>query len=68
MYYVYSYTENLHRSFDRLRDYCDGEAFAIHPIFLSDETAIQIQLYYDAAIAIDVCNPIGSKSVIHKLG
>ena len=26
---------------------------------------LQIQLYYDK---MDVCNPIGSKSSIHKLG
>ena len=63
--YIHIYVFKPHRSFDRLRDYCDGEAFASHTIVSSDETAIQIQLYYDD---IDVCNPIGSKSVIHKLG
>lgn len=49
----------------RLRDYCDGKQFKDHPIFSSEPNALQIQLYYDD---IDVCNPIGSKSVIHKLG
>ena len=48
-----------------LRDFCDGEQFNKHPLFSQEPNALQIQLYYDD---IDVCNPIGSKSVIHKLG
>ena len=48
-----------------MRDFCDGEAFRKHPIFGSDPYAMQIELYYDDA---DVCNPIGSKATIHKLG
>ena len=48
-----------------MRDYCDGSLFAKHPLFSTDPCALQIILYYDD---IDVCNPIGSKSTIHKLG
>lgn len=48
-----------------MRDYCDGNHFSSHPIFSQDNKALQIQLYYDE---IDVCNPIGSKSGVHKLG
>lgn len=48
-----------------MRDYCDGSHFSDHAIFSADNRALQIQLYYDE---IDVCNPIGSKSGVHKLG
>ena len=48
-----------------LNDYCDGSNFAQHEVFSKDPHALQVQLYYDD---IDICNPIGSKSVIHKLG
>lgn len=48
-----------------MRDYCDGQQFSDHLLFKTDPNALQIQLYYDDA---DVCNPIGSKSTIHKLG
>ena len=48
-----------------MRDFCDASMFCSHPVFSTDVNALQIQLYYDE---IDVCNPIGSKSVIHKVG
>ena len=48
-----------------MKDYCDGQLFSNHPIFSDGKPSLQIQLYYDD---IDVCNPIGSKSTIHKLG
>ena len=48
-----------------MRDYCDGSQYSSHPVFSEDNKALQIQLYYDEA---DVCNPIGSKSGVHKLG
>ena len=48
-----------------MRDICDGSLFAEHPLFSTDPCALQIILYYDE---IDVCNPIGSRSTIHKLG
>ena len=34
-------------------------------MFSEDNKALQIQLHFDE---IDVCNPIGSKSGVHKLG
>jgi len=48
-----------------LGDYCDGDQFKSHPIFSADNRALQIQLYFDE---MDVCNPIGSKAGVHKLG
>ncbi len=56
-----------HRSQNKiiLKDFCDGKRFERHSLFKEAPNALQIQLYYDD---IDVCNPVGSKSVIHKLG
>ena len=48
-----------------LRDYCDGEGFATHPLFSVHGDALQIFLYFDE---LEVCNPLGSKVKIHKLG
>ena len=49
----------------RIGDYCDGELFLKSELFKNHPCALQIQLYYDE---IEVCNPIGSKAKIHKLG
>ena len=46
-------------------DFCDGELFKDHPLFKSDPCGLQIRLYYDD---LEVCNALGSKSKIHKLG
>ena len=46
-------------------DYCDSEQFRHHPLFQHDKTALQINPYYDD---LEVCNPLGSKAKIHKLG
>ena len=57
---------NSHSSTDgRLGDYCDGTQFKECALFCEDPCALQIQLYYDE---VDVCNEIGSKSTVHKLG
>ena len=48
-----------------LEDYCDGKAFKSHPLFSSNQQSFQINLYYDD---VEVCNPLGSKAKIHKLG
>ena len=48
-----------------LGDYCDGSVFRYHPLFSIDPTALQIMLYYDD---VEVVNPIGSRTKIHKLG
>ena len=47
-----------------MEDYCDGEAFAAHPLF-SAHLDFQIFFYFDE---LEVANPIGSKAKIHKLG
>ena len=50
---------------DVLSDYCDGSAFKSHPLFSLSTQHLQIFFYYDD---IEVCNPLGSKRKIHKLG
>ena len=50
---------------NKLGDYCDGELYKECDLFREDPCALQIQLYYDEA---DVCNEIGSKCIVHKLG
>ena len=46
-----------------LFDYCDGNGFNDHPLFSVYNDAFQILLYYD-----EICNPLGSKTKIHKMG
>lgn len=48
-----------------LGNYCDGEQYQYHPLFKLGTPALQIALYYDE---LEVCNPLGSKASIHKLG
>ena len=48
-----------------LGDYCDGELYQNFELFQADPCALQIQLYFDE---VEVCNPIGSKAKMHKLG
>ena len=48
-----------------LRDYCDGTCHSEHPLLAKDSNYLQIFLYYDD---VEVCNAIGSKRIIHKLG
>ena len=43
-------------------DFCDGTLFKEHPMFSSDEKALQLLLYYDD---VNVCNPLTNKP--HKL-
>ena len=55
-----------HKRFDGLMgDLCDGEACKSHPLFSTDSDALQILLYYDD---IEVTNPLGSHTKIHKVG
>ena len=49
-------------------DYCDGEAYADHPLF--SETShfthkLQILLFFDD---LEVVNPLGSHTKKHKIG
>ena len=45
-------------------DYCDSPAFKSHPLFTKDPSALQIMIYDD----VEVTNPLGSKTKIHKIG
>lgn len=48
-----------------LRDVVDGEFYKSHPIFSLHNDAIQLLGYYDD---LEIANPLGSKSKIHKIG
>lgn len=50
---------------DLLEDYCDGQVFQAHPLFSVHTSALQVLFYYDD---LEVCNPLGSKAKIHKIG
>lgn len=56
-----------HRSSDRdvLADFCDGLEYSTHSLFSTSANALQLLLYYDD---VEVCNPLGSSRVKHKLG
>jgi len=49
----------------KLGDYCDGYQYRRHPLFSEDKPSLQIALYYDD---LEICNALGSKTKIHKLG
>jgi len=58
--------EQGHKSSSEImEDYCDGVAFNSHPLFSLRASALQILFYFDE---VEVCNPIGTKAKIHKLG
>ena len=48
-----------------LGDFCDGKVYHSHPLFTLHSTALQLFFYYDD---LEVCNPLGSKRKIHKVG
>ena len=50
---------------DLLHDVCDGKHFKDNPLYRAHNDAIQVILYYDD---VEMCNPLGSKRKIHKLG
>ena len=54
-----------HRSSDLIIDYCDGELYNSHELFCHDNSALQLIAYFDE---VEVCNPLGGQSGIHKLG
>lgn len=57
---------NGHKSPDDImNDFCDGDTFTSHPVFSVHKDALQIFLYFDE---LELCNPLGSKTKIHKLG
>lgn len=46
-------------------DFCDAASYKNHPLFSQNHQALQVMLYYDD---LEVCNPIGSRAKIHKVG
>lgn len=57
---------NSHYSSDGyIQDFCDGSYIKNHVTFQTHPQALQIIIYY---VDIEVGNPLGSKSGIHKLG
>ena len=58
--------DNPHFSTDGvMRDIMDGEFYSTHPIFSTNKKALQLLGYYDD---LELANPLGSKSKIHKIG
>ena len=58
--------EQDHRTKDEtLCDFCDGTYFRDHPLFSASPHSLQVFLYYDD---VELCNPLGSKRKIHKIG
>lgn len=49
----------------QLASYCDGVQFSQHGMFKDNPHALRLQLFYDD---VEVVNPIGTKTCIHKLG
>jgi len=55
-----------HKSTSSIKyDYCDGDGFNRHPPYSVHANALQVFLHFDE---LEVCNSIGSKAKIHKLG
>ena len=48
-----------------LGDYCDGTLYKTHELFSQTSQAIQLVIYFDE---LEVCNPLGAQSGIHKRG
>ena len=48
-----------------MSDFCDGKVCVAHPLFSLHKDALQILFYFDE---LEICNPLGTKSKIHKLG
>ena len=53
------------RSDNFLADFCDGSLFKSHSFFQVHPSGLQLIIYFDE---LEVCNPLGSHSGIHKLG
>ena len=49
---------------DVMDDYCDGESFNDHLLFSASTSNLQIFFYDD----VEVCNPLQSSRLKHKLG
>ena len=63
---IFSAVMNPHQSTDgKLRDFCDGSYYKQHPLFATDDHALQIVLYYDDFGAV---NPLGHRARKYKIG
>lgn len=59
------YYKNGHESSSNiLSDYCDGSTFESHPLYSKEKNSSSIQIYF----YFEICNPLGPKTKIHKLG
>ena len=62
---IFACVMNGHQSTDgMLRDFCDGSIFRQHPLFATDEHALQIVLYYDD---FGTVNPLGHRARQYKI-
>ena len=62
---IFSAVVNSHESTDnKLRDFCDGTYFKCHPLFSTDNHALQVVLYYDEFCAV---NPLGHRAKQYKI-
>ena len=50
---------------ETMADFCDGDLYKNNELFQKFPNALQIHMYYDE---VEMCNPIGSKRTIYKLG
>ena len=48
-----------------LQDFCHGNIYKSHPLFSTDNQALQIIAYFDE---LEIANPIGSYVAKHELG
>ena len=48
-----------------LQDFCDGNIYKSHPLFSTNNQALQIIAYFDK---MEIANPLGSYVAKHKLG
>ena len=72
IYYTFCVTVNCRLTFQIknghtsttsiLQDFCDGDAFRSSDLYSMHTKGL---LYFDE---VEVCNPLGSKAIIHKLG
>lgn len=53
------------RSDGLLGDYCDGSLYQSHALFSTETVSLQLMIYYDE---LELCNPLGSKAKLHKVG
>lgn len=59
------FSNDIERNTAAYTNFVDGDTFNTNVFFQENSNAIQVQLYYDE---FEVCNPLGSKRGIHKIG